>query len=77
MQFNTYLENNLQLEQIKETSIREVILEHVLLSRIGRNDTKSLLFLVEKALSYNMSPVLQWDILCTENIFQKSLLKIT
>jgi len=73
VQFNTYLENNLQLEQIKETSIREVILEHVLLSRIGRNDTKSLLFLVEKALSYNMSPVLQWDILCTENIFQKCL----
>ena len=51
MQFNTYLENHFQLSEIKKTSIREVILEHKLLSRNGKNDSKLLISLAEEAIS--------------------------
>jgi len=50
MQFSTYLESLSQLKQILKTSIREVILEHKSLSRMGSLDTKSLLPLIEAAL---------------------------
>ena len=71
MQLSTYLESHSQLKQIQQTSIREVILEHKLLSRIGGLDTKSLLSLVDATLAAGMSPVLQWDILSTEQNFQR------
>ena len=73
MQFSTYLESLSQLKQILKTSIREVILEHKSLSRMGSLDTKSLLPLIDAALVAEMSPVLQWDILSTEKTFQHSL----
>ena len=73
MKFNTYLDNKKTLELIHDTSIREVILEHKTLSRMGRLDTDSLLSLTDKALESGLSPVLQWDILCTESNFEKSI----
>ena len=73
MQFSTYLESLSQLKQILKTSIREVILEHKSLSRMGSLDTRSLLHLMDAALVAEMSPVLQWDILSTEKTFQHSL----
>lgn len=69
MKFNTYLDNKKTLKLIHETSINEVILEHKTLSRIGRLDTYSLLSLTDAALESGLSPVLQWDILCTEHNF--------
>ena len=71
MQLSTYLESHSQLKQIQQTSIREVILEHKLLSRMGGLDTKSLLSLVDATLAAGMFPVLQWDILSTELNFQR------
>ena len=73
MQFNIFLENHFQLNEIKKTSIREVILEHKLLSRTGKNGTKLLVSLAEEAISSKISTVLQWDILSTENSFKDSL----
>jgi len=73
MRFNTYLENHSQLKHIQKTSIREVILEHKSLSRMGKQDTKTMLSLLNASLSYGMSPVLQWDILSTEKTFRNSL----
>ena len=73
MHFNTYLESFSELEQIQQTSIREVILQHKSLSRMGKQSTKSLLSLLEAALSCGLSPVLQWDILSTEQTFQHCL----
>jgi len=73
LKFNTFLENHNQLEQIEKTPIKEVILEHKLLSRIGRNNTKTLLSLLEEVLYRKLSPVLQWDILITENNFNLCL----
>lgn len=73
MEFNTYFENFSQLKQIQNTSIREVILEHKLLSRLGQQDTKTLLSLLDGALTCGLSPVLQWDILSTEQTFQHCL----
>ena len=40
MLFNTYLESHVQLKQIQQTAIREVILEHKSLSRMGKLDSK-------------------------------------
>ena len=70
MKFNTFLDNKKTLEVIHNTSIREVILEHKTLSRMGRLNTKSLLSLTDIALNSGFSPVLQWDILCTESNFE-------
>ena len=73
VQFNTYIENHSQLKDIKQSSIREVILEHKFLCRTGKTLTKPLISLAEEALSLKISPILQWDILSTENKFQESL----
>ena len=73
MQFNTYLESLSALAQIQQTSIREVILEHKSLSRMGKQSTKSLISLLNAALSCGLSPVLQWDILSTEHTFRHCL----
>ena len=73
MQFNTYLDNKKKLKLIHDTSIREVILEHKTLSRMGRLDTESLLTLTDSALESGLSPVLQWDILCTESNFENCI----
>jgi len=73
MKFNTYLDNKKTLKLILDTSIREVILEHKILSRMGRLDTDSLLSLTDAALESGLSPVLQWDILCTESNFESCI----
>ena len=73
MKFNTYLDNKKTLKLIHETSIREVILEHKTLSRMGRLDTDSLLYLTDAAIESGLSPVLQWDILSTESNFEKCI----
>ncbi len=73
MQFNTFLDNKKTLELIHDTSIREIILEHRTLSRMGRLDTKKLLSLTDAALKLGFSPILQWDILLTENNFEKCI----
>ncbi|MBC8259200.1 MAG: U32 family peptidase [SAR324 cluster bacterium] len=73
MQFNTYLTSHSELEQIQQTPISEVILEHKSLSRLGNLQTKALLSLTDEALASGLSPVLQWDILCTEQAFQESI----
>ena len=73
MKFNTYLDNNKTLKLIHDTSIREVILEHKTLSRMGRLDTDSLISLTDAALELGLSPVLQWDILCKESNFEKCI----
>ena len=66
MKFNTYLDNKKTLKLIHDTSIREVILEHKTLSRMGKLDTDSLLSLTGAAIESGLSPVLQWDTLCTK-----------
>jgi len=73
MQYSTFLKSPSQLKQIQQTSIREVILEHKLLCRIGGLETKPLLSLVDASLAAEMFPVLQWDILSTEQNFQRCL----
>ena len=73
MKFNTYLDNKKTLKLIQNTSISEVILEHKTLSRMGRLDTDSLLSLTDAALESGLSPVLQWDTLCTESNFENCI----
>ena len=73
MKFNTYLDNKKTLKLIHDTSIREVILEHKTLSRMGRLDTDSLLSLTDAALESGLSPILQWDTLCTESNFENCI----
>jgi len=73
MKFNIFLDNEKTLKLIHDTSIREVILEHKTLSRMGRLDTDSLLSLTDAALESGLSPVLQWDLLCTESNFENCI----
>jgi len=73
MKFNTYLDNKKTLKLFHDTSIREVILEHKTLSRMGRLDTDSLISLTDAALESGLLPVLQWDTLCTESNFENCI----
>ena len=73
MRFNTILEKFSELELIRQSDISEVILEHKLLSRLGKLTSISMLSLLSKVLSYNLSPVLQWDILCTDRSLRECL----
>ena len=73
MQFNTYLYNKKNLKSIQDTSISEVILEHKTLSRMGTLDTENLVYLTNLAIDSGFSPVLQWDILCTQNNFENCI----
>ena len=73
MKFITFLENKKTLELIQDTSIREVILEHETLSRMGRLNTENLLSLTDTALESGFLPILQWDILCTQSHFDKCI----
>ncbi len=72
MKFNIFLDNKHTLELIHDTSIREVILEHKTLSRMGKLDTDNLISLTDTALESGFSPVLQWDTLCRRIILKRA-----
>ena len=68
---NTYLESEDQILPFKKAGFKEVILEPRELSRMGRLKLDELIRLARIAVKSGLSPILSWDILMTENIFQK------
>ncbi|MEC7183945.1 MAG: U32 family peptidase [Bdellovibrionota bacterium] len=68
---NTYLESEDQILPFKKAGFKEVILEPRELSRMGRLKLDESIRLARIAVKSGLSPILSWDILMTENIFQK------
>ncbi|MEC7417998.1 MAG: U32 family peptidase [SAR324 cluster bacterium] len=73
MKFCTYLRDPVQLECLANTSLREVIVEHSLLSQLGGLPTPELIALTKQLKQHGCSVFLQWDRLMTEPEFQECL----
>ena len=69
----TYLDNEKFISKLKEVGIKDVILEPRELARMGRLNKEDLISLAKKSLSEGLRPLLQWDILMTEDGFKKAV----
>ena len=72
----TQIDSVEQLEKLPPDSISEVILAHKRLSRLGKLETEPLLELAEQAHKRGLKVFLQWDLLATENDFQRMLQEV-
>ena len=73
MKYCTYLRGQAQLKRLANTSIREVIVEHGLLSQLGGLPTYDLIDLTRQLKQQKFSVFLQWDRIMTEPEFQECL----
>ncbi len=71
LKFNTFVSSISHFDSLTSSSIREVIIEHEMLGRLGALKTNEVKALIEQAVLQNFTPVLQWDILCTDRQIQK------
>mgnify|MGYP002856179745 CR=1 FL=1 len=68
----TYLDSEEFIPKLKKIGIKDVILEPRELARMGRLKKEDLISLAKKSLSEGLRPLLQWDILMTEDGFKKA-----
>lgn len=76
MKLTTYAQNISELNLIKDQSLDEVILGHQNFSRFGRLKSEEFLSLSKRAKELGLKVVFEWDILMTENTFEKLALEI-
>lgn len=69
MKIVTYLTKIEDLEYIISSNISEVILSPVLLSRFGNLSLIQVNEIAKVLISKNIGPILEWDILMTQNVF--------
>lgn len=70
MKLITYLTKLEDLDYIVNSGVSEVILAPVLLSRFGNLSLTQTNEFAKKLISINIEPILEWDILMTQNVFQ-------
>jgi len=73
MFWTTYLEDRQQLSLLEQTSIKEVIVSHHELSRMGELTHDEVLTLASQAKEAGFKLVLEWDILMTQDIFESAV----
>ncbi|MGK5094038.1 U32 family peptidase [Deltaproteobacteria bacterium TL4] len=73
LNYNLFLEDSSQLSALQSLPVREVILEHAELSRQGILSTAELCRLLKLCRTAGIAPLLQWDILATEPVFEQSI----
>lgn len=71
MKLVTFAQNLHDLNLIKDLGMSEVILGHRNFSRFGKLDDQTLPELASRARELGLAVVFEWDILMTENVFQK------
>ncbi len=71
MRFLSYLERETDIDAFSRSGVSELILSCKHLSRLGQLDVSQLESLAEKCSQVHIKPVLEWDILMTEERFQK------
>ncbi|MBL7665657.1 MAG: U32 family peptidase [Bacteriovoracaceae bacterium] len=69
MQINTYVRNHKEIELCRENRVMEVILAHKDFSRTG--DLSDISELAQICQQFGIRTVFEWDIIMTENDFQK------
>ncbi|MBF0236714.1 MAG: U32 family peptidase [SAR324 cluster bacterium] len=73
LKYNTYFSDPQQLQQLKKSPVREVILEHSVLSRFGFWNTETLLKWADILKNEGFELLLQWDILTTQDGLRECL----
>lgn len=71
MRLISYLDNEADIKVFSRSGVSELILSCRELSRTGQLDVSQLSGLAEKCRKAEIKPVLEWDILMTEESFQK------
>jgi putative protease len=69
----TYLDDEKFLDSIKGAGINDIILEPIGLARMGRLNKEKLISLALACYEFGITPLLQWDILMTEEGFKKAV----
>lgn len=67
MKIVSYLQNDQQLIPFQRSGVKELIIESHHFARLGRLSVEEMLSLTEKCRALDIKPVLQWDILMSEN----------
>jgi putative protease len=70
MNLITYVNSLDQLEDCKESGLKQVILEHKAISRFGKLNTEEFIKISKRAQVLNIAVALEWDILMTESEFK-------
>jgi U32 family peptidase len=73
MKLITYAKTIEDLNTLKESGVKEVILGHRALSRVSDLDDAQIQELAKAAKAHSIRPVLEWDILMREPEFQKAV----
>lgn len=69
MKIVTYSENLSDFYEFAETSASDVILGHKSLSRFGKLSSGDVIELASECVKKSVRPILEWDILMTEQVF--------
>jgi putative protease len=72
MNYTTYAQSVRDINLIKESNLKEVILSNKNLSRYASNNNEKLLELCKLAKELELKVILEWDILIVENDFEES-----
>ena len=73
MKFTTYCENLHELGSIKEAGLEEAIFSYKDISRFSKNSIDELNELIKSAKELNLKVILEWDVLITEDDFDKNV----
>lgn len=77
MKFVTYLRTKSQLDKMNPEQTPEVIIETAMTSRFGDLRWQEALELAHKACEYGFSPVLEWDVLQTQQDFNQTIQQLS
>jgi len=69
MNLITYVNSIDQLEKCNESGLKQVILEHKVVSRFGKLNTSEFIAISTRARELDISIALEWDVLMTESEF--------
>jgi putative protease len=76
MKLTTFAQNLNDLNLIKDQGLNEVILGHQNFSRFGKLKTEEFFAFSKRAKELGLKVIFEWDILMTENTFEKLTLEI-
>ncbi len=73
MEFTTHLQNPEHLPLIQAAGLKEVLLEHRALSRLGTLETPELQSLLQQVQASGLRPILLWDVLADPRTFASGI----
>lgn len=72
MNYLSYLEHLEQLPLFEQMGVKELLLGHRQLSRLGELQTENMIFLMKECRKRKIEPILEWDILMTQQVLTQA-----